>query len=98
MLLLWLWYRPAAAALIWNFQKPQVLLYKEKGHGVGAKKRGGEEREHFLLIKHNQGVRKITMFCIYKIETDSRTWRIDLCLPRGVREGRIESLGLSDAN
>ena len=37
---------------------------------------------------------------ISKTETDSQTWRTDLCLPRGrgVREGWTVSLGLADAN
>ena len=37
---------------------------------------------------------------IYKIETDSQTWRTDLWLPEGwgVKERWTGSLGLADAN
>ena len=34
---------------------------------------------------------------IYETETDSRTYRTDLWLPRGVGEGCTGSLGLADA-
>ena len=56
------------------------------------------ERQIPYYITYMWNLKYDTYEFIYETETDSRTYRTDLWLPRGVGEGCTGSLGLAGAN